>query len=357
MTDPEGAANNLGPGTYFALARDKFHRLANQPGATAIHNLEIAGRRLELKVAKGPMERALLRGLAHLVAEPAGAPDLSVMAWDAVTTGTEALKPTWSTDDYGPHGLIRGYNDERYHTALQFEPNLFRMIDMSGKEAIYWTPDAGTVPYWERGAPMRPLLHEWLRRLDVLAVHGGAIGDRNGAVLIAGSGGQGKSNSSLACLNHPDLFYASDDFCCVAEEEGEWVVYSLYSTGKIAAGDIFRHPHLAGTASNPDEFEVEKALFYLAEHFPDKILPQMPLKAIILPMLSGEKRTTLKPLSRALVQRTVAMSTIDLSRWMSAFTFQRVANLVRALPCYELSVGEDINEVPLTIRALLDQLR
>jgi hypothetical protein len=261
----------------------------------------------------------------------------------------------WNNEAYGRGGLIDRFNDERFHSAVQIGPTIFRMIDFEQRRAIYWTPDAAQMPYWEIGAPLRPLLHEWFQRQGFFPVHGGAVGFENGGVLLAGAGGRGKSNVALSCLAG-DLLYASDDFCLLSASP-HWTAHSLYCTGKIAPADRIRHPHLRNLESNPEQLGEEKALYFLHRHFPEKLIGSMPLRAIVMPRVIGAGRSQLIPASTADAQKAIAMSTIELSRWTAAETFAKTAALVRSLPCFELHVGGDIaTDVPPLLGAFIRDL-
>jgi len=186
-----------------------------------------------------------------------------------------------------------------------------------------------------------------------LPVHGGAVGTDRGAVFLAGSGGSGKSNLSLACLM-AGLRYVSDDFC-VLTNDPEWQVHSLYSTGKLAGDDLVRHPGLAAHVSNADALDREKALFFLNEIEPNNIASTMPIRAIIMPKVIGSGKSKIIPARAADAQRAIAMSTIELSRWTATTTFTHVAQFVRERPVFQLMIGEDFATVPDLIREFLDQ--
>ena len=340
---------------FFESALQQFRRLAASPGATVLRQLTLAGRVVWIEVSTGAMERAIMPGLSHLTDPEAREPDLVLCAWDSKSTASPALSPGWGVEDYRREGFIAGFNDCRFHTAAQFDPIIFRMLDMKRRRALYWTPSALKLPYWEIGAPLRPLLHEWLRRVGMVVVHGGAVGRADGGLFLAGAGGQGKSNVALACLNS-ELLYASDDFCFLSQSP-HWTVHSLYCTGKIATGDLARHPHLRGAESNPDRLDGEKALFFLSEKFSDRLIREMPLRAIVLPRVIAQGPSEIVPASPATAQKAIAMSTIGVTRWTGRDTLIKVAELLRTLPCYELQVGASISEVPVLLARLLSNLR
>jgi hypothetical protein len=344
---------NIRAAGFLNRALDRFRSLARD-GRTISRDFLVADLKLRIKVAKGLFEQSICRPFMHLAVPSFEQPDLTVSAWDSESSGLSELRLPWTPADYKRYGVVSGFNDSRYHTAVQFDPIIVRLLDRRARRAVYWMQAVRELPPWEIGAPLRPLLHEWLLSRGKLPVHGGAVGYRHGGVFLAGSGGSGKSNVALGCLNS-DLLYAADDFC-VLTDEPEWRIHSLYCSGKIAGGDLPRHPHLAGHVSNADALDSEKALFFVHESFPEKIIRTMPLRAIVMPQVMGFGRSEIMPATAAGAQLAVAMSTIELSPWTVVSTFSQVARFVRALPCFTLRIGEDSSAVPSLIATLLSRL-
>lgn len=349
MTTPE----NPQAATFLRQARDQFAELSNR-GHTIARYFTVAGLVVRVDAASGPVARAMCRALSHLAADAVAEPDLVISTWDSVCSGAAELRAPWSIADYGNYGLIEGFNDSRFYTSAQFDPALILgMLDQVQGQAIYWMRDVGRLPVWERGAPFRPVLHEWLRRLGHLPVHGGAVGRADGGVFLAGAGGSGKSNVALACLES-DLSYASDDFC-VLTDEPHWRVHSLYGTGKLSREDLVRHPLLVERVSNPDAPPGEKALFFLSEHFRDRLIGSMPIKAILIPKVTDSAASEIVPASGAQAMRAIAISTMEMSGWTGGSVFSDVARFVRAQPCYTLRIGRDFQNVPTLISGLLNR--
>ena len=172
---------------------------------------------------------------------------------------------------------------------------------------------------------------------------------RTAALLIAGASGRGKSNVALACLNS-ELLYAADDFCVVSRAP-DWTVHSLHCTGRIVGGDLARHPHLRNAVSNPDRLDREKALFFLNQGFAERLIREMPLRAIVLPRVMARGASEIVPIPAAAAQKTIALGAIELAQWTGRDTLLKVAELLRELPCYELQVGASISEVPAALAA------
>jgi hypothetical protein len=341
--------------SFYDSAFEAFRTMVAPRWSLTVQHIALAGRIVRIEITAGAMQRAVMPALSHLIVPEVAEPDLVLCIWDSESTGATPMSPGWEPEDYRREGYISGFNDARFHTGMQFEPIIVRMIDMERRRAMYWTADASKLPYWEIGAPLRPLLHEWLQRVGMVAIHGGAVGCADGGVFLAGAGGQGKSNVALACLKS-ELFYASDDFCFLSQSP-EWTAHSLYCTGKMAAGDLVRHPHLRGAESNPDRLDREKALFFLNEKFADRLIRAIPLRAVVLPRVIAKGPSEIVPIAPATAHKAIAMSTIELSRWTGGHTLRKVAELLRERPCYELRVGASIDDVPPLLAKLLKDFR
>lgn len=227
------------------------------------------------------------------------------------------------------------------------------MMDSKSALAIFWIRDARQLPYYESGAPLRTLLHWWLSNHGRQFVHAAAVGTAKAGVLLAGKGGSGKSTTVLACLDSP-LVYASDDYCLLTTEPAPYV-YSLYSSAKLDADNIHRLPHLASAISNADRLDTEKALLFLHEHCPEKIVSGFPVRAILLPRVTGRPGTTLTPASPITALKALAPSTLFQLPGAGHSAFQVMSKFVKQVPCYHLELGTDLAQIPEVILGLLSK--
>jgi hypothetical protein len=341
------------PAVFFDDALEAVD-LAARGSAWAKRHYLVGGRTLQIVFGSAALQRCIGRALAHLETAAQSKPDLTVFAWDSATSRLPPLKPGWPANAYGDFGEIAGFNNARFHCATQSGPVIFRMLDRERKRAIYWSPSADDLPDYECAAPMRSLLHEWLPGDGALPLHGGAVGFPGGGILLVGSGGVGKSNAAMACLQSP-LLYASDDFCALSYD-AEWLVHSLYSTGKLGSGDLARFQHLVPFISNPERSADEKAVFFLNEHFPSRLIRAFPVRAIVLPRVCPDEPSAMVPVSRAAAHKAIAISTSAMTPNHTALTFSMATRLVTDLPCFELRMGNRIEAAPALIGDLLARL-
>lgn len=79
-------------------------------------------------------------------------------------------------------------------------------------------------------------------------LHAAAIGTEEGAVLITGKGGIGKSTTALSCLQSGPYYFA--DNYLIVRLEPEPLVYSLYCTAKLNADHVKNFPEFFKLVQN-----------------------------------------------------------------------------------------------------------
>src|SRR5262245_58398623 len=153
-------------------------------------------------------------------------PDLTVCLWDSHSTGVQMPPRPWGREDSLAHGFVRGYNDERFQTALCGDSGALSMLDSQQHLALWWLEASDQITTYERGAPLRSILHWWMRQHGRLLVHAAAIGNPHGGLLLAGKGGSGKSTTALVSALR-GWHYLADDYCLLSTR-GDPRAYSVY---------------------------------------------------------------------------------------------------------------------------------
>lgn len=349
--------------TYFHLVGEGFERAARVAGS-ADHFYTIGGYTLRLRFAGSGLISSLTPALSHLATEPTATPDLTICLWDNASTGTqlplligslvELLRRHWG-EFLGTRKEIKAYDSDRIGTNFHIGPDILSLLDRQRNLAYYWIEDAQNIPYWEKGSPFQVILNWWTSEHQCQYVHAGAVGTPAGGVLLAGKGGSGKSSTALACIDSP-LLYASDDYCLVRTDPTPYV-YSLYNTAKLKGQeDLERFPHLAPLVNNVDRLEMEKAMLFLHQHYPKKVVHGFPIKAVLIPQVTGKRDTNLRPATAGMALRALAPSTIFQLAGSGQTAFQTMSSLVKQVPCYILELGTDMAQIPEVILGLLSQI-
>jgi hypothetical protein len=316
-------------------------------------SFRIGGHPVLLRFAGRGAIPSILPAFAHLRATPSDRPELVVDIWDSASTG--APPPTRPpVDPDSPIGAFYFFEDPPARGVFQPGMQALSAVDLGADHAWYWVADPAALPYWERAAPIRQILHWWMATRGHQQVHGGAVGTPEGGVLLVGKGGSGKSTCSLASLASP-LRYAGDDYTMASVAPRPWV-HSLFSSGKVDPGNLWRLPHLRPAVTNSGRLATEKAVVFVDQHFPDRPIDGFPLRAVVLPRITGGTRTRALPASGAAALAALAPSTVFQLHTAGGEALRFMARLVREVPAYVLELGRDVAEVPETILALLDDL-
>lgn len=361
------SASDTKPLAYFARLQAAFACAQHAAGETQTRTFALGESVLRLEFASESLVENFTRALAHLEVrsdvsggkenktEPDGChrKSLTIRLWDSATTATPLPPLPWKFDDQLGNGAIRGYNTTRFRTAYFADTETLHMLDMERGTGFYWTRDAARIPYWERGAPLRAALGWWVTNLGRQLAHAAGIGTREGGVLLAGRSGSGKSNTALACLSS-ELLYAGDDYCLLALDPAPRV-FSLYNSAKINRADLPRYTQLAPHVINTAQLDTEKALIFLHEQHPHKIIREFPLRAVLLPRVTGAPCTTLAPLSAAGALLGLAPSTILQQPAPHAASLDQLTEIVNRVPCYRLELGTQREEIADTILQFLEK--
>ncbi|HBY59174.1 MAG TPA: hypothetical protein DEH78_05095 [Solibacterales bacterium] len=259
--------------------------------------------------------------------------------------------PPWTNDRYWTRGRILGFSEGRFRFHYEPGVDILTAYDRDLRRGLYWLPKLAYLPWWERSFPMRLLMHFWSAATPLQPLHAGAAGLPDGGVLIAGLSGSGKSTTTLACLDS-DLLYAGDDYIAADCETPH--AYSLYNAAKVEADNLDRLPFLRPLLANPGGLaNGEKAMTFLVRHCPAKLTAGFPLRAILLPKVTGLRDTTIVPARPMDALAAIAPTTILHLAEDSALIMRKVSKLVRALPVYRLNAGVDLPQIPAAILRLL----
>jgi hypothetical protein len=330
----------VGGARAFAEALEAaFDRAAARRGGAVARTYRIGDHAVRLRLAGPALDAPLTPAWRHLEG-PGAPPALTVSAWDGASTGVGLPPAPWGADAYLPQGRIRGFDDGPVLAAHDAGTGILNVLDRERGRATWWTPDAAALPSWETGAPLRILVHWWVADRGLQLVHAAAVATAAGAALLVGRGGSGKSTTALACLR-AGLGYLADDYCLVASDPPR--VFSLYGTAKLDGAMLARFPELAGRVRNPDRPAGEKAVLVLPAAGAGGLRPAAPLRALVVPRVSGADPPRLRPAARAEALRALAPSTIFQLPGAGAGALGRLGAVVRALPAFVLELGPDLD--------------
>jgi hypothetical protein len=324
---------------YFDEAAAQFAAARSNAGAGPDRDFQLAGQTLALRFAGPALAGRILPAFGHHPPGDRPGPALSVLLWDSASTGTMLPPPPWGALDYHERGNMRAHDSERYSLSFDRPTDVFVAVDLKRRLGLFWTRDARQLPSFDTAAPLRRLLQGWLRSRQQFVVHAAAIGLADGGLLLAGRGGSGKSTTAVRALFY-DLQYAGDDFCLVQSEPTPRV-HSLFNAAKLNRDVFERMPEFDTAVVNRDRLWREKALIFVQEIFPERLISTFPLLAIVMPRVAGTPASTLTAASPLQAYSAIGPDTVLRTLGDPRGTLTMLKALVHRLPCYDLALGTD----------------
>ena len=347
---------------------DAMHGAAAGAGAHAgqqDYHYAIGGHPVRLRIAGSGFAAKLPGALAHLSRPADEEPTLTIHAWDDASTGTSLPRllarylyfvQMHCFDYLGPRNEMLDFHGPRMRAIMHLDPVIVSLFDPVRSIGLYWTEDVARIPIWDWGTPLRIILNEWARLHGLFLAHSGAVGLAEGGVIFAGRSGSGKSTAALACLDHGALLYAGDDYSLVGVTPHPYV-HSLYSSAKLKGiPDFDRFSHLLPLVVNRDHLERQKALVLLHEAFRDKVAAGFPLRAILMPRITGSPESTIEPSTPAAALKALAPSTLLQLPADGRQTMTLLSALVRQVPAYTLHAGTRMRGIAERVEGLLREL-
>lgn len=335
---------------FFEQCLEKYTQATTKVIETKFY-YKVGGTIVCLAFAGDKMIPLFTPALAHLQIGYADSPDVTFCIWDSESTGVAMVQPPCDWSAFTDRGDIWGFNSQRIRTAFHWGEFSLNVMDLERNVAVYWVETADTMPYWAIGSPMRTLFHWWMEKNGAQLLHAAAIGTEEGAVVITGKGGVGKSTSALSSLQ-AGLFYLSDDYLIIKDGDIP-TVYSLYSTAKLSFDDLHKFPDLAPYVSEPMKEDQEKALLFLWPELKDRIINELPLRAILTPIFSDKPGSSLKVVPFWTMQGNMSFTTMSQLPYAGKHTHDYISRLCAKLPIHSLELGRDASQIPETLRQVI----
>lgn len=315
----------------------------------------IGGYKICLRFAGEEIIPHITRPLNHMACQAVASPDLTICICDSALNKI-APPMMRSLNEYVAALDVEKAKESSIY--VHFDPGLgmFSLLNYKDQLCIHWFKDVAQFPYYEKGAPLRVILHWWMQKQGRQLIHGAAVGLPQGGVILAGKGGSGKSTTMMTSLNSP-LVHTGDDWNILGMNPNP-TVYTLYNSFKLHPDHLRKNfPHLLPMVSNAQKLDTEKAMVFLHEHDPNKIAASFPIKAILLPRVTGLRETTLKraPSSEVLKAMFPETFSADYAYATLQESFDFISAFARQLPCYALELGTDLPEIPKVILRLLHE--
>src|SRR5262249_34753340 len=141
--------------------RSAAESAAEAAGGWHERQLELDATRLRVRFAGGSLLAAFMPALESLIA-PERAPardDIAIAVWDSASSGIAFPPLPWRISDVDGRGRVRSLPVEGlsiFHVPYYDGITIF---DERARDGVYWARTAETIPWWERGSPLRTALN------------------------------------------------------------------------------------------------------------------------------------------------------------------------------------------------------
>jgi hypothetical protein len=181
-------------------------------------------------------------------------------------------------------------------------------------------------------------------------VHAGTLGIRDKGVLLAGAGGSGKSGTVLSGILS-GLTTVGDDYVFVAQNALR--AYPLFETLKQDESGLRRlgilgHPAVPQATNWQNKYQ-----FFIRDLGLEPQPQSLSLHALLLPRIFGGARTEFVEISAKDGFLALAPSGVSQIPGDRPLLYATAAEISRRLPCYEMRLGSNPEEVSDAIRKFI----
>jgi hypothetical protein len=338
--------------SFFERAADE-HAAAMASAGEVEFMLSFGGKRVRMRFAGDALAECLIAALRpRLIVDDDDAPlHATIDLWEESQAPGGALPVPWTDADIAPRGLV-SHDDEAIVAIHEAGSLAVTLVDRESRTLLYRVPDVAELPWWERAAPLRPALFWALSEPGRHLVHGGAVGDERGGVLLAGAGGSGKTTVALAALD-AGMAYVADDYLLL-DSTADPVAWNLFGTAKLDAGHVARFPGLSrDLIISAEPVADEKSVLDVDRLMPDALVDSLAIRAILVPRIRGGE-ARLRPASAGEALLALAPSTAFQMPYDGGEVMGALAGVVRAVPAFALDVGDDQAELARAVTRVLD---
>jgi hypothetical protein len=305
--------------------------------------LLLAGRTIHLNTPSTILRDCFLYSLSHLIKIDNDSVNPELTIWYAEDKDLIFKVKAPPGKEFNVQGFTAEFNQDEVQIFFMPWQNQIFLYSRTKRIGIYWVKSAEDIPWWEPTFSFRILFHFWTHNLPAQLVHAGTMANNHSGVLITGPSGSGKSTS---CLNliRAGYQYLGDDYVWV-ELGVQPVVYALYQTAKIEPDNLQqRFSDWAPFIKNKMLYKQQKAIFNIKELLPEAWISSVSLKAILLPKVMHEEKSSFESTNPSHSLMAMAPTTLHHLPHNRKVSYQKLMRLSVALPAYYWHLGHNLEQ-------------
>lgn len=259
--------------------------------------------------------------------------------------------PAWTDTAFEApafHALLREHG---LRAAYPHQQHVWQALDEAAGIGIHLARSRADLPLWHAGQPLRQHLHWLLRAQGKRIAHAATLGEAGRGILLFGSGGAGKSGTTLSGLA-AGLQTVGDDYVALGGAAPA-VATPLFRIVKQDRRGLHRHGDLgARTAALPENW-MRKVEFDPTTFFPGCFVDALEIRALVLPRVMHAPAPRFVAISggeamRALIPTNLMQFPGEPDDGMAYY-----ADLVRRLPAYRLELSADAAQCGAALREFI----
>ena len=337
--------------TTFSQLQDTFANAASlHPTGCRQIDMRCAGHSIRLRTAGDKLARQLAQAFGHLIHPAETDPELTIEIWDAAESGVQLRSDSNAQRMLNGFDILFRTSEDGRYFCEQRNTSLSWLDSASSKVTGFIT--SADVQYPDQlGRPFQKMIIAWLQEREIQSIHAGLVGVGDTGLLIVGNAGAGKTTSAISCLQ-AGMNYLGDDVVGLQAHHNGFQGHSLFATCLVEAEHLKRFPTLHDHSLRTRHSPAEKSVVYLNKLFPQQIKRSVPIRAIVLPNIVNQVKTTYRPATKTDALFALAPTSVMFLPRPTQESFTRLAEMVKQIPAYWLDLGNDLNSIPVSIRSL-----
>lgn len=262
--------------------------------------------------------------------------------------------PGWSDPDFEPAAFHQLLRESGLRAAYPYQQHVWQVLDQESGIGVHLARSPEDLPLWHAGSPLRQHLHWLLQQQGKRIAHAATLGEAGRGILLLGSGGAGKSGTTLAGIA-AGLQTVGDDYVALggtptAVATPLFRIVKQDRRGLAQVGDLQQK-----TADLPENW-MRKVEFDPTAMFPDCFADALEIRALVLPRIARAERPHFAAVSGGEAMRTLIPTNLLQFPGEPDDGMAYYADLVRRLPAYRLELSMDTRKNGDALRAFVGTL-
>lgn len=275
---------------------------------------------------------------------------LTIDLWDETETGISC--PIRLHDELIAQRTVTASPDSRF--LIEQDPNALVSFDRKSRHFICSFGSADK--FVDRSKPLNRLLALWYKDRGIPIIHAGLVADSDRGVLIAGSGGAGKSTLAMVCLHSGFYFLGDDQIGLERTAGGLFVGHSLYNSVRLNRDHLNNLFPEFLNVSHTDCFRDDKSVVFLSEVLPKQLRSVVPIRVLVLPRIVDVPKSRMYHATKTEALSVLVSSSIVTMLGFDANDADQMASFVERVPVYRIELGYRMEKIPHLIRQLISEV-